>query len=300
MKKMFVVVSIIFYMIPFLFADSSNYYRDGNVVDNMYVNSLEGLKVRDSPSLEGKRICGLPHRLLVKIVAIGTETTIDGITAPWIEVLIPSYEWKNNIPSYGWVFGGYLSPVLPLINLKKPTKKELEVFLTSKMWIHSNFPSVTKFRHNGIYSSSKMASGGMTAGPFTVIDTDRIKIETRSGDEEGTFSDGIRYLKVKILSEDMIKINNTIYNSYIDPESYNLEDVSDFIYSKYYNESLYVYIFKNNPYKSEFTETKKLKTVDELIRFGVSAEGSQYESRYHDYWYPIMKEHQLKVTRNQV
>jgi hypothetical protein len=31
-----------------------------------------------------------------------------GITAPWGEILIPRYEWKNEEPEYGWVFGGYV------------------------------------------------------------------------------------------------------------------------------------------------------------------------------------------------
>ena len=25
------------------------------------------------------------------------------ITAPWVEILIPSYEWKNKEPQYVWV-----------------------------------------------------------------------------------------------------------------------------------------------------------------------------------------------------
>ena len=44
----------------------------------------------------------------VKVVAIGKEDTIDGITAPWVEILIPRYEWKGEKAEYGWVFGGYV------------------------------------------------------------------------------------------------------------------------------------------------------------------------------------------------
>ena len=91
------------------FADKSLFYENGKVLDTMYVNSEDGLKVRDLPSLKSNRICGLAHRLPVKVIALGKEETIDGITAPWIEILVPRYEWKSDDPEYGWVFGGYLS-----------------------------------------------------------------------------------------------------------------------------------------------------------------------------------------------
>ena len=52
------------------------------------------------------------------------------ITAPWIEILIPSYEWKNKEPQYGWVFGGYLSKEQPEF-IKPRTKDEFIQFLES-------------------------------------------------------------------------------------------------------------------------------------------------------------------------
>ena len=108
MKKLILIFTLIFVAGISAFADKSRFYENGNVLDTMYVDSPEGLRVRDKPSLKSNRICGLTHRLPVKIVAIGKEDTIDGITAPWVEILIPCYEWKGENPEYGWIFGGYL------------------------------------------------------------------------------------------------------------------------------------------------------------------------------------------------
>src|SRR5574344_348345 len=109
MKKVLLVIALLNFGALSLFADKSRFYENGRVIDTMYVDSEEGLRVRDEPSLKSRRICGLLHRFPIKIVAIGKEETIDGITAPWIEILIPRYEWKTEEPEYGWVFGGYLS-----------------------------------------------------------------------------------------------------------------------------------------------------------------------------------------------
>lgn len=35
--------------------------------------------------------------------------------------------------------------------------------------------------------------------------------------------------------------------------------------------------------------------IRELIQSGVSAKGTEYERQYHDYWNPIMQEHQKKA-----
>ena len=95
MKKSVWILFSLTVLIASIYADKSRFYENGKVIDTMYVNSADGLKVRDYPSLKSNRLCGLQHRLPVKVVAIGKEETIDGITAPWVEILIPKEEWKN-------------------------------------------------------------------------------------------------------------------------------------------------------------------------------------------------------------
>ncbi|MBR4789291.1 MAG: hypothetical protein IK024_00185, partial [Treponema sp.] len=68
MKKVFVIVTMVFALCVSAFADKSRFYENGKVIDTMYVDSPEGLRVRSAPSLKSNRICGLTHRLPVKIV----------------------------------------------------------------------------------------------------------------------------------------------------------------------------------------------------------------------------------------
>ena len=101
MKKLILIFTMIFTIgVSLAFADKSRFYENGSVIDTMYVDSPEGLRVRDKPSLKSNRLCGLTHQLPVKVVAIGREETIDGITAPWVEILIPQYAGIDNWSKY--------------------------------------------------------------------------------------------------------------------------------------------------------------------------------------------------------
>lgn len=113
MRKIFCILFTFTVLALSVFADKSRFYKDGKVIDTMYVDSVDGLRVRDKPSLKSNRLCALTHRLPLKVVAIGQEETIDGITAPWVEILIPRYEWKDEKAEYGWAFGAYLSEKQP-------------------------------------------------------------------------------------------------------------------------------------------------------------------------------------------
>lgn len=108
MKKLFCILFAATLLMAAVFADKSKFYENGKVIGTMYVEPPEGLRVRSQPSLSSEKLATLSYRLGVKIVSVGPEETIDGITAPWIEVLLPRYEWKGFEPEYGWVFGGYL------------------------------------------------------------------------------------------------------------------------------------------------------------------------------------------------
>ena len=129
--KSFIVLFVLLNIISFAFADKNYFYENGKIVGTVYVDASDGLRVRDYPSLKSNRICALPHRFPVKSVAIGAEETIDGITAPWVEILIPRYEWKGEEPEYGWIFGGYLSNKQPEFTCENWTKKELSEYLST-------------------------------------------------------------------------------------------------------------------------------------------------------------------------
>ena len=82
MKKIVCVLFSLIFLVSSTFADKSRFYENGKVIDTVYVDSEDGLKVRDYPSLKSNRICGLSHKMRLQVVAVGKEETIDNITDP--------------------------------------------------------------------------------------------------------------------------------------------------------------------------------------------------------------------------
>lgn len=106
MKKVF-AISLSLLLISFLFAQESK-YKTNNVLNKMYITSVEGLCVRDEPSLKANKICALIYCSEVQVLQIGNKINIDGITDNWVKIEIPRISWSVKSDT-GWVFGGYLS-----------------------------------------------------------------------------------------------------------------------------------------------------------------------------------------------
>ncbi|MDR0401359.1 MAG: SH3 domain-containing protein [Treponema sp.] len=72
--------------------------------ETMYVNSPEGLRVRDKPNLDGEKLFLLEKNHEVTVLQKDVnDINIDGIIGNWVYI-------KSNVnESQGWVFGGYLS-----------------------------------------------------------------------------------------------------------------------------------------------------------------------------------------------
>ena len=105
MKKKYVIVFLL-WLTSVFFVFSENKSRL-NIISIKYVSSKEGLNVREKPDLNSKKIAGLIYGSEVKIINIGPEATIDGITDNWVTILVPRMTWgKTN--AEGWVFRGYL------------------------------------------------------------------------------------------------------------------------------------------------------------------------------------------------
>lgn len=67
----------------------------------MYVDSLEGLNVRNSPSLNGEKISLLQNKTRVEVLQINEEKiNIDGILGKWVLIRTKTVQ--------GWVFSGFL------------------------------------------------------------------------------------------------------------------------------------------------------------------------------------------------
>lgn len=56
MKKIVCILFSLTVLVASIFADKSRFYENGKVIDTMYVNSEDGLKVRDYPSLKSNRL----------------------------------------------------------------------------------------------------------------------------------------------------------------------------------------------------------------------------------------------------
>lgn len=88
MKKYFIGL-VLLLCSNFLFSLDSEYFFNNKNIDYLYVNSPEGLRIRNKPDLSANKIGILYDRMKVKIISVGEETTIDGIKSNWIKVLLP-------------------------------------------------------------------------------------------------------------------------------------------------------------------------------------------------------------------
>ena len=287
MKKNILLILTVLFLFP-LSAETSKYYKNNSLKNTMYVNSPEGLKVRDNPSLSGKRICGLVNALPVKIVEVGKEAKIDGIKDNWIKILIPAYEWKGDEPEYGWVFGGYLSEKKVKYDLKSPV--DVQNLLMSKIWRDENSYFIKWFSHDGTFAFQKLAAGGGDTGQFTVKNSSTLVIKGRFYDEYETTEEYTVSYSLKVIDENKIQIDGKTYVPYIDAMTFPLSsEINNFVYGDYSGQNIYEFIFLENPYDHVYTEEEKDKVADILIKYGVDATGTPYEKKYDAYWSSIIK-----------
>ena len=81
------------------------------IVNGVY-RAKENLRLREKEGTPGAVITAMPSGTRVKILSLGKEETIDGITNNWVEVRV---EWNSKdlngrsiYGTTGWCFGGYL------------------------------------------------------------------------------------------------------------------------------------------------------------------------------------------------
>ena len=285
MKKIFVVICVYIFLFLQLSAESLKYYENEKLRNTMYVNSLEGLNVRNSPNLAGKKICGLVNAFPVKIIEIGNEVEIDGIKDNWVKILIPAFKWENQKPEYGWVFGGYLSKERIEYNLNSTI--DIKNLLTSKIWKKENSSYLKWFTQDGEFVFQKLASGGGESGTFIVKDKNTIIIKGRFYDEFGVSKEYSVSLNIEVINENKIKIDGEYYFPYIDALCFPIEEIKEFVYGNYTGKNIYEFIFLENPYNHVYTEKEKNEIAETLIKYGIDASGTQYEKIYYDYWSSI-------------
>ena len=99
-----------------------------------YVNSLEGLRIRDKPGTDGEKIGSLQNKEKVEVLSeTNTIETIEQIKAKWIEI-----KTENDIT--GYVFGGFLEKDLETIDIIQNVEGE---YKNKEEWLNVNI------RYNG-------------------------------------------------------------------------------------------------------------------------------------------------------
>ena len=72
----------------------------------------ENLRLRETGSISGKAITTMQADTYVRILSLGKEETIDGITDNWVQVetLFGAIDTEEKLiqGEVGWCFGGYL------------------------------------------------------------------------------------------------------------------------------------------------------------------------------------------------
>ena len=92
----------VFVLLIFILLISVEIQAQDNLNDVMYVNAPAGLRVRNSPNVNGEIIGVLEYFSMVRVTQEDfNNIIIDGIEGKWIYVLTAEIE--------GWVFNGYLA-----------------------------------------------------------------------------------------------------------------------------------------------------------------------------------------------
>ena len=320
LRKSTVFAFVLLFALTAAFADKARFYQNGKVIDTMYVDSAEGLRVRDKPSLKSNRLCALQHRLPVKVVAIGKEETIDGITAPWVEILLPCYEWKGEKPEYGWVFGEYLAEEMPSFRVPK-SASELGSYLSSTLFV----ANVAENINFGLYAYKSLYS--FCLGIFLCPDNS-YSIKKLPGDVEddpivlgkGTWQ-AMSKNSVMLIDDKTNKkmemtideINTENFTCRVSDNSFEFTKTAGAYIGMYYETFKYyryvTFDIKEMPHLAEKTVSPTVnffyiyehiwdvykEEFHDMLISGVDMRYSKYEQQYHDYWNPIMAEHQKKA-----
>lgn len=294
-RKRILLAMFLLFAVTSAFADKSRFYENGKVIDTMYVDSEEGLRVRDKPSLESNRICGLTHKMRLQVVAVGKEETIDNITDPWVEILIPNIYWKNrNVPEYGWVFGGYLSKNWPEKGLALHTLNEKKEYLTQFNYYWAHYPYFVKFYKNGSCDWFVEASPKYGKGNWTLDEKDNPVLSR----DDSSWTEKYHIIKYDygFFETDTPLIpsdKNVIFGLRID---WDVHSNPELIYTKeiyylYDREMLFCadeFYFKDNYEKLTKSGISPLENTDNpYIQ-------KRYDS-YKRYWEPIKAEHQKQA-----
>ena len=98
-SKSFKLKKVLFVFIIYIVFPNNTFSTDINIA---YITAKDGLYLRKCPDINCKVVILIPYKEKINIIQFSSDkNTIEGITAPWVEVKYASYR--------GWVFSGFLS-----------------------------------------------------------------------------------------------------------------------------------------------------------------------------------------------
>ena len=292
MKKYFIGI-ILLLCSNLLFSLDSKYFKNNKNIDHLYVNSPEGLRIRNKPDLSGDKIGILYDRMNVKIISVGEETTVDGIKSNWIKILLPieTVQAKENV--YGWIFGGYLTDKLEPFSTKEWTDNDLQRYLCRFPWVTGNGNrSYYQFKLNGSYSVNLIESGIGGGGEYSVsLKNKTITVKTRYADEDSEGEIITDIYKITKIEEDKLTLEIKGYEFIFIP-SINQKHFYEFLAQEKFNPdkfdlpSYYGLMF---PFSSDLIKKIEYKdfinkSMKNLIKMGIYVEDEEYKKEYNLYW----------------
>lgn len=284
MRKVFFVMLFLF-SFSSVSADRKDFYRNGKLLDTMYVKATSGLRIRDFPSLDGEKLCTIPYALPLKILAITDEVMVDGIKSCWVEVLIPKY---LGIDSYsGFVFGGYLSKSKPPF-IKPSSSKELGKYLSSMPWVEKDKYGqnyVFYFYDDGRFYRGVPETDIGESGTWKAVSRNKVRFHTEYIIHSSEDSDWFLIFSFK---------NDGSFYYESDRQTYYLSPFFSFdsksLYELYDGKSIIAYYLDDKDNRDSY-----ISLITKAIEYGVSAEGTDAEDKYHEYWDPIMERFQQRL-----
>jgi hypothetical protein len=196
MKKIIYLLSLLFsiILVSTVYAQSDPY--DDWDLGYMFVNSRSGLRMRNSPSLDGE---------IITVLQYGKEVIIDKKTAIRASIDgIDDYWYKTDTDEDGWVFGGYLTDKFidnPIIGGWRLVPK------SQYFWM---------FKSDNTFSTGLKETSSVFWGKYRIEGTVLTLITTGFG-MKGDF-EGSEYiterLNIKFLDSDNIIISNFSEDSY--------------------------------------------------------------------------------------
>ena len=290
MKK-YLLLLILLFSSNLMFSLDINYFKNNKHIEHLYVNSPEGLRIRNKPTLSGSKIGVLYDRMKVKIISVGEETTIDGIKSNWVQILLPLETIKSNKNVYGWIFGGYLTDKLEPFSTKKWTDNDLQRYLCRFPWV-TGTRKYYKFDLDNSYNMGLLESSAGGNGKYFVSIKDKtITVKASYGDEE--YESEVKTEIYKILSIEEDKITLTINNS-----EFTLRPAftHDYFYGPLTNEKFQpdsfelpsynalMFSFSSNLIKNIEAKNFIINCTPNFIKMGILIDDEEYLKEYNAYW----------------